>query len=236
MKLLISTPVYISNDNLLKITEEMVNSIKTKYDYQVLLVNNYCDEKFIDRIRMIGKVIDNKENCVASAVNIGLKYGIENKFDFILTCDNDIIYRHDCIDKLIDFAYTHSQYITWVATKFNDKETLETKPYDKDFRNYADFTCFLITPAKLALLKEREEKETTEPYPGFFDENYKCAYYEDVDMAHRLRKLKLDMGVTNTALYYHYGSFIKKEDIPLTMSNRENIFKNRDYFERKWHL
>jgi hypothetical protein len=73
MKILISIPVYISNDIHLEYTRKTVESIRCTHRHAVLLVVNYCDPQYLDELKKIAPIKKNpKGNILASAWNLSI--------------------------------------------------------------------------------------------------------------------------------------------------------------------
>jgi len=198
------------------------------------LINNYCAPEYLPKIKALAKVISNKENNVSSAWNLGINYGIENKFDYIIIPNNDLIFRHDAIDNLIKFAHLHPEFILWTAAEYTDMRTLEHHQPDNNFDEHPHFSCFMVSPKTIELLKQKEEG-TKEPIPGYFDTGFRIAYFEDQDMAQRIARAGFHAAKTGSALFYHFGSRTIKVDDELNKMNVRNYEDNRWYFKRKWN-
>lgn len=234
MKLIIAIPIYISNELHAEFTEGTVRSIKTCHDHEIILINNYCAPEYLPRMKALAKVIPNIDNNVSLSWNLGIDYGIEKKVDYIIIPNNDLIFRHDTVDNLIKFAYLHPEYVLWTAADHNDLRTLEIFQPGNSFDEHPCFSFFMITPKMIEILKQKEEG-TKEPIPGYFDTNYRIAYFEDQDMAHRLCRIGLRMAKTESALFYHFASRTIRTDYELLRKNIRNYEDNRHYFMRKWN-
>lgn len=233
MKILFGIAVYITNDLHLEFTEQTVQSIQTTHDYEVVLVNNYCAPEFRDRLDALGKIIPNDVNCVSSAWNKVIQYGQSNQFDFIICPNNDIIFHPQAVDNLVQFALEHPEFIMWTANQYGDLRTIKTADFTTGFDEHPHFSCWMIRPEFVTLLQAKEEG-TQEPFPGFFDENYLPAYFEDGDMHNRILRAGYKAGKTATAMFYHFGSRTIKSDTDLSIHNAATYEECRNYFKRKW--
>jgi GT2 family glycosyltransferase len=105
--------------------------------------------------------------------------------------------------------------IAWIASprpadlcsgiSWNDRQAIGPS----QLTDGADFNCFMVRPATLERF-------------GFFDPNYRPAYFEDNDYYARAI---LDGGicrVVHAAQFFHHGSLTPKAE------------KNRSYFAHKW--
>lgn len=74
---------------------------------EVIIVDNASDEVTINVLKDLElkdrvKIVYNKENYgIAKALNIGVKYAIENKFEWVLTLDNDSKVTIDMVDSML---------------------------------------------------------------------------------------------------------------------------------------
>ena len=233
MKIIVAIPVYISNELHAEFTETTIKSIQTIHKSEIILINNFCKPEFIPRMRVLAKLIYSRENNVAAAWNTGIRYGFEKKADYILIPNNDLIFHPKCIDNLIKFAKLHSEYILWTASEYTDMRTLNLAKFENSFDEHPHFSCFMISPKTIELLKAKEER-TKEPNPGFFDENFIVAYFEDGDYHQRILRAGYKAGKTASALFYHFGSRTIHVDDELYTSNKRSYEDNRAYFKQKW--
>ena len=239
MKLLITIPVYISNELHAEFTEITLKSIKTVHDYEIYLIKNYCKPEFEFQLKQLqldqlcGIITNPKGNSVPASWNLGIQTGIDKHADFIIIPNNDLIFRHDCIDNLIKFAKQHDEFVVWTATEYTDKRTLEIFEPEEGFDNHPHFSCFMLSPKTIELLKEKEVG-TKEPYPGLFDENFKMAYFEDGDYHQRILRAGYKGGRIFSALFYHFGSRTIKVDDDVDRMHIQPFEANAKYFESKW--
>jgi GT2 family glycosyltransferase len=234
MKIIIATTFYLTKDVLAEITERAVRSIKTSLDHEIILINNYCEPQYLARMEALGKVIQNKENSYAIASNMAIKYGIENKADYIIIMNNDIVLRHDAIDNLVKFAEEHPEFAVWAPHPIvTEKEDIENVATKDGFYNGPNWACFMISPKSIERLKQKEEG-TKEPFPGLFDETLRRLYFEDTDYYQRLAFAGLKTGVTYSSLFWHYGSATIKLDNEWGRTYPNYYEWNREYFKRKW--
>jgi GT2 family glycosyltransferase len=244
MKITIGIPVYITQDLHAEFTEKTVHSIKTQYEHEVIILINYCKPEFLSRMEALGTVIMNNDgNCLGSSWNEIIDYGKQNKSDYILLSNNDLIFHPDCIDNLIKFAQEHIEYSIWSAGEWKGqsheetnkaiKSNLEGIPIGEGSDDHPHFSCFMVDRYFTDILAAKEEG-TKEPKPGYFDPNIRPAYFEDGDMHERLLRADMKAGKTATALFYHYGSRTIAVDDEIDIANKQTYEKNRAYFISKW--
>lgn len=240
MKIAITFPVYIKNEDHLFFTKQTVESIKTVHDYTLILVVNYLADSMKDQFNtFVGtlpepyEVIYNPENNVSMAWNKGINYAFSKDITTVLVPNNDIVWHERCIDNLVTFINDHPEFLLWTANPYHSLRGLGSVEFNDSFDIHPGFSCFAVTAQSLNTLKEIEEK-TYEPFPGRFDENFHGAYFEDQDFHQRILRAGFDASKTASAVYYHFGSRTIKVDTELNNNNYETYEKNRNYFALKW--
>lgn len=238
MQILVSIPVYASDELHLDFTEETLNSIKSIHKHEIIIVNNYCKPELLPRLQAMSqgkaKVINNpKGNALSASWNLGIKYGLINKADYILTINNDIVFHPEAIDNLVKFAAQHKEFVLWTGAEYESLRDLQLFKPTFEFDEHPHFSCFLTGRDFNRLLAEKE-KSSQEPYPGYFDENLIPAYFEDADMHNRILRAGFKAAKTASARFYHYGSRTIKVDEELNHNNFRTYENNREYIKRKW--
>jgi GT2 family glycosyltransferase len=241
-RLLIVLSVYIKNQIHLDFTQETIASVKTVHDHEFYLVVNHLEPEFKSMLANLVypsnptkvHIVDNREgNNVSASWNMGIDYGEEQEFDYVMVPNNDIIFNHKAVDNLIDFAEKHKDAVMWTAAEHVDDETIQTADLNDLYDDHPHFSCFMVSPSSLNKLKEKEF-DNGEPYPGRFDENFKPAYFEDGDMHNRILRAGFKAYKTALSLFFHYGSRTIKSDDKLNKMNYHTYEKNRQYFISKW--
>lgn len=241
IKLGITFPIYIKNDDHLYFTKKTLESIKSSHPYEIVVVVNHLEEKYKKDLYDLGgeypilSYPDNPVgNNVSAAWNLGINLLFERGVDLILVPNNDIVMHPDCIDNLVKFwQETKDSFIIWTAAQHASLRTINSVEPGNSYDNHPGFSFFAVSKDGINKLIEKE-KETREPYPGMFDPGYKGAYFEDQDYHHRILRAGFDGGITASALYYHFGSRTIKVDAELNNLNGITYENNRRYFEKKW--
>lgn len=239
MKIAITFPVYIKNEDHLYFTKQTLETIKTLHDYKVFLIVNYLEpslEKKFDELvdsdqRIYARY--NTENNVSKAWNMGIECALKEEIPTIIIPNNDIIWHEKCIDNLVKFINDHPEFLLWTANPYHSMRGLNSVEFNDSFDIHPGFSCFAVTSQSLGKLKEIEEK-TYEPFPGRFDENFHGAYFEDQDFHQRILRVGCDAAKTASAVYYHFGSRTIKVDEELNNNNHVTYENNRNYFAQKW--
>lgn len=248
-KVLIVVPVYITYDLHIEFTRMTINSIHaarhTNHTYDIMVVSSYCGEQFKEELERMeyDHIRYNETNGVSIAWNIGTRFGVENMYNYITIVNNDIVFHQDAFDNLVAFADTHPEYVLWSGAEWKGKNSVETRreiqrglsgvTYEHSHDEHPHFSFFMISPQTVTELYEKE-KDSKEPFPGYFDENFAPAYFEDGDMHQRILFHKYKAANYAGALFYHYGSRTINIDSDLNARNRQTYERNREYFERKW--
>lgn len=231
---MVGVPVYISNPLHLEFTRKTIESLESKHELKILIINNYCKPEFKDELEDLdGILINSRENNLSAAWNTVIKEGMGDDYDYFLIINNDLIFRPDTIDNLVDFAEKHPEFLMWTAAEHSNLRTLNSVKPRKSFDHYPHFSAFMVS-SKLVAELEKKEAGTEEPFPGYFDENFKPAYMEDNDMHNRILRAGYQAAKTASALFYHYGSRTIKVDEDLNRKNKATHRKCREYFVEKW--
>lgn len=229
MNLTVSIPIYLSDPLHADFTRQTIDSITTKHSYQIQVVVNHTSDKFAPFLKQLQELPhltltkNPKGNQLAAAWNLGLKQGIQNKSDYILIINNDILFHPKAIDNLVLFAQDRPEYLLWTGCEWPDMRTLSQATWDNSFDQHPHFSCFMITTRTVDTV-------------GYFDENLQGAYFEDNDYHTRLLLSGHKAAKTTTARFYHYGSRTANIDDRLRAINKANYQKNRKYLEKKWGL
>jgi len=182
---------------------------------------------------MLKKIIyiKNKKNKgVAKAWNQGIKKAIENSCNYFLISNNDIIFRKDSIDNLLQFIKkTNYGMATSIDTKrcFNqDPFTFKLK--DEEWAGLC-WSCFML------------QKWTIDKV-GYFDENY-WSYLEDTDFEHRLNLAGIEKKSTfKSVILHNEGASGRGNNWKLGEVNSEaELFqlayiRNKNYFANKFKV
>jgi len=152
---------------------------------------------------------------ISGGYNLGMKYGIKEKADYILIANNDISVDPTMITKLAEymennpktgiampkiFHYYGNRKRLWCTgakwrqfpprVKMTDVDVIDSNKYSKPFEiEYAPSCCLLI---------RREAIEKV----GYFDTNY-FFYNDDWDYSDRMRKMEYSIRYVPSAKMWH---------------------------------
>ena len=216
--------VIIINWKKYELTLNCIDSVlKSSYkNFKIILIDNESQKSFPYEINQSEKIqiITNENNeGFSKANNQGIKYSVENGFDYVLLLNNDTIIKNDLIDCLIQQSTTLNQKIIqplilnydgskiWNAGgKINNFfGTFQTLEKGKDFKNfkinraYTDWFTGCCVLIKLEIFN----------HVGYFDERF-FAYYEDVDYSIRLKKMGYSIALMTNSYLQHYESASSK--------------------------
>lgn len=172
--------------------------------------------KSVDHV-VLPIIIPNWEKNMGVSVgwNIGIKKAIEEDCAYALVCNDDIELGPKTIHKLIDGILDGYDLVTPVNTKNQAAADLP------EYQENPDFACFMIRPAQFV------EKF------GNFDIQFSPAYFEDNDMAYRI-KLAGGKAVCRTdAGMLHHGSVTQNWGGGQVVTG--SMFeRNQGYYVSKW--
>lgn len=153
---------------------------------------------------------------VSAGWNIGIEQAIYHRCDVVVIANDDIEFYIDTIRKLVTTIW-YGTYDLVTALNARDEEVAETIAFDEE----PDFSCFAIKP-----------EEFTERF-GHFDENFTPAYFEDNDMAYRVKIAGGKYGRRLDAGMYHKGSVTQNWGGGQVVTG-PMFESNRAYYESKW--
>jgi hypothetical protein len=156
------------------------------------------------------------ERTVAGAWNEGCGLAVASGSDCIAIVANDTRLEPTCLDRLA------LSILTGVADLCSGISRQDHHAIDaSQLRDGTDFSCFMMSPATLERF-------------GFFDPNYRPAYFEGDDYYARVVLGGGSCRVVHDAQFFHHGSLTTKADAEMAHHVRYWFEKNRNYFTRKW--
>jgi GT2 family glycosyltransferase len=204
MKLAIVMPVVLQTEALLALTQEAVSHLRSRHTTVLYVVCNRLHVRVPQilqsdlQARFRGQVVvvhePGVERSVAGAWNKGCELALADGADYVVIVANDTRLREDCLDKLIEFGERGVADL-WSAISFNNRNQIDPN----ETADGADFSCFMIRPGTL----QRH---------GFFDPNYRPAYFEDNDYYGRVVLGGGECRVVHGAQFFHHGSMTVRED------------------------
>lgn len=230
--------------NLSNYVLDLIRTIYTKYSYHIYLIDNNSDPETKKKLAHLDEreyitIIYNKTNVgCASAWNQGIKIAMSrNNIDYAVVLNNDILLHNDCIDNMIaeikagGFLFVSGIDVCKECAKPFDILDLKI-PFQHFIVDAPEFSCYTLNIKLLEIVEDKEKD--FEEYPGFFDQKYYPAYFEDNDFHYRLKLSGMRAVKTNTALYYHYGSRTIKENEEVGHISNIYYLTNKQRYIEKW--
>ncbi len=228
MFLAVIIPVYLTTEEHRRNTAATVESLHTSHPHRIFLLVNRGEgyEKELDAIRArrgdeAELVFNHEPQCVAATWNQGLALAAAAGVDRCLILNNDIVLKRNCPDRLLAFADRHPEFILVSGVGHHDLATLENAPEQEDWNLGADYSCFLTGPD---LVREM----------GPFDDNFRPAYFEDLDMHRRIFLSGRRTASFGGARFYHHTARTTAGDPALRATGDANFARNLAYYTRKW--
>jgi GT2 family glycosyltransferase len=178
-RIAIVTVLYVTSPKHRSFAIETLKHFKSsKHELVNIGVVNRLDTKFTPGlVELYDHIIQNTQNCLSKAWNIGIDYALKQGFDYVLCPNLDVVSRRDTIDSLIDLALQYPDALMWCPTELTgDKKALREFKADPNISlvpQSHSFSYFMIDKRLFAEV-------------GRFDEDFIPAYFEDWDMRDRI--------------------------------------------------
>jgi hypothetical protein len=226
MRLGIVMPVVLQNEVMLAASVQAAVSMRAAASARLFVVCNrlsVCSAEQLQRaiaVNFAGRVEvvyqPYVERSVAGAWNEGCRLAVASGSECIAIVANDTRLEPTCLDHLA------SSILTGVADmccgiSWNDHQAIDAS----QVTDGADFSCFMILPATLARF-------------GFFDPNYRPAYFEGDDYYARVILGGGACRVVHAAQFFHHGTLTTKADAEMAHHVQYWFENRREYFARKW--
>lgn len=243
--------IILVNYNGAEDTIECVKSIKKnekKIDYEIVVVDNKSTDDSVEKLRGIKDIIliESEENLgFAKGNNLGIKYAMENNFDYILLLNNDTVVEVDSIFKLQQFI-EQDKGLGIVAPRimyYSDRnlinycgghiDWLRCIAIHENYRNEFNenspksFETEFITGCCMLIKNEVINDVGTLPEEYFM-------YYEDVDYCIQVKNKGYKLAVNTDSVIYHKVSVSSGgENSPFCIKwgNRNRLIFIRKYQE-----
>lgn len=226
VKIGIGAAVYISNDEHLRFAKETIESIQSKeHELEFCFVVNYLAKaEYREYLESIGTVMDNNENIVSRSWNRAIEFLLDTECDYVIVPNLDLVFKSTLVDNLVRFSQgTPDEVVLWTALPWGELESIEEAVEGEGAPETPHFSCFMV---------DGELFRTV----GKFDENFKAAYNEDLDMHYRIKLAgKVALGFEG-ARFFHQGGGSRtiKSDPVLERRNHITHNSNDIYFRAKW--
>lgn len=162
------------------------------------------------------EVICDKERSVAGAWNRGIQLAIEAGFTTFMVTAVDVAMTVSTINSLIRFKEAHPEVDMYSSFDMNTDYACQ----ESDFEG-SDFSCIMFNSDVISR-------------HGWFDREYKPAYFEDNDYATRVVLGGGQLRIVKDAVHDHQGSMTIKLDSEMAHHVRHWFEINRKRFLDKW--
>lgn len=155
---------------------------------------------------------------VSECWNEGVTTAFSEGCRLLIIMANDVIPEPECLQNLVEFMATNKDVdiASGAAVNLNDVPVGDDRVSDG-----CDFSCFIL------------KRKTIEKF-GYFDPNYRVAYFEDNDYMARIWRAGGIGKVVHQARFHHVKSQTIARDPDQAAHVRAWFEKNRSYFVRKW--
>lgn len=205
-------PVHVANEEILKLTQEAIASLKLVEDVPVIIIDN-GSEMGGGYLRFVSHIyIRNKENLgFAKAVNQGLKVVDD---EYVAIVNNDIRVSPNWLQVANDVLLEPKTYSCHPRmTEYDIPFDYGTDTVYKGKERWCQGSFFVLRRLE----------------PIFYDEEYLNSY-DDWDFFQQIRSKGYKTAYTDKACFQHAHSTTQK----LIPQREDNNFKNREYFKKKW--
>lgn len=229
MKIGVGAAVYISNSVHAKLARETIASITSeKHDIEFCFwLNAPVDDSVREILHAAGHIHANEENNVSRGWNRAINCLLEDRCSYVLVPNLDIVIKQGSLDALVDHAEGNPEAVLWTMTPWSFRERLgvnpglEEAPLNNATNPHPHFSCFMVDDRLFELV-------------GPFDEAFKPAYNEDLDMHWRIQLAGFSAVQYEGARFYHVGSATIRNDKELAAANSITHGQLNAYFIRKW--
>ena len=242
---MINTLVIIPNYNKLDLLKKCLYHLDNQTDknFSVFIVDNGSDE---ETVRYIKEVCDENKNyynsCLdkntgfAFASNVGLKYAIENNYEYSILLNNDCFVDVDSIKNLKNKIDIDKNYFAVNPLMISYKDNSLIDDFGDSY-NLLGFQFQNKTAHKVSSVNKDEmvfsacggasiyRNEILKKI-GLLDEQFFC-YLEDIDLSYRANLYGYKIITSYKAKAYHVGSATsgsKYNDFKVKISARNNIY------------
>lgn len=197
---------------------DCVSSLKSKYDIETFIIPNYRDPR----------------PSLSDSWNEGISAAAKKWCDYVLIVNDDTVLAPWTIDHLVDFMRARGsngmqdwalitgkdvRHSVFSAHHMLTMEAPEFKP--REVQQNPDFACFMLMPELIEDI-------------GWFDTNFKPAYFEDNDYNMRITTAGFKSGFLHSAWFYHYGSQTQNNTGNESVVTPPLFEANRSYYIDKW--
>ena len=229
MKIGVAAAVYITNERLFEFAKETLDSISSE-EHEIITcgwMNAPLLPEYEGPFTARGHLHPNDDNNVSRAWNRGIDCLLRQEADYVFVPNLDIVVQAGALDRLVEAATKNVDPILMTMAnwhyRWNTPEApgIDEAPVHDNWVPYPHFSAFMVD--------HRLFEEV-----GPFDENFRPAYNEDLDMHWRIRRAGKEALQYEGARFYHHGSRTIGEDNELRNKNEHSHAALNAYFVQKW--
>lgn len=229
-------------------TKNCIESIKTKYEYRILLIdNNSTDETKEEAGKLVSDRFSHLRNDVslscAASWNVGIQDGFDRGYEYCLVLNNDILLHPEAIDRLVERFWPKGYDMelqrpngeaNLVMVTMHDikseceksEDIFNKNPEDKKDcpeSEHPHYSAFMINKVYWDKI-------------GPFDEEFYPAYFEDNSSHYKIKLARLKAICLPTATFYHFGSRTQNEALGWNnpVVTGPAFERNRDVYVKMW--
>jgi len=235
MKLIISCAVI----NNLKYTKFFLESIVCSYPYEIFIIDNGSTDDTPNFLKKwgINHIRYNENRGFSYAYNDAIDYALKGDNNLLLFCGNDIVFRPDSINYLVE-ALLNTGFEMFCGNEVLNKEILqENEEAVENFKYKFSFDEPVYTKLQYSrggmnhscIIRQKSVFDKV----GYYDVNFYPAYFEDNDYARRCDLAGVKYGTVDSAVFYHFWSRSIHEG-GLRELNDRRFSLNAQYYITKW--
>lgn len=219
--------VFICNFNGRDWVIKCINSLlqQTEKDYDVYVVDNASTDGTVEAVKnTFGDgvcCLSNPENLGgAGGFDRGLKYGLEQDYEYIVLLDNDIVLEEHCLENMKAYLDQHLD-VGIVGSKVM---VMDNPNMIQDYGNYLDFNiyrekngyawkedsdelpevneCDYVPSCAIMIRSSMLRVSGTMPADNFI-------YYDDIELSHKMRLHNWKVVALSDVKVWHKGGFNK---------------------------
>ena len=228
MKIGVALAIYVTNDQLYAHAKETLESIQSA-KHQIITCgweNAALKSEYQGIFTERGHYHSNDENNVSRAWNRGINCLLGAGCDLVFVPNLDIRVKSGSVDAMVD-AIQDAPGILWTMANWHylqdtaEAPGIENAPLHHNWVPYPHFSAFFVDERLFEMV-------------GPFDENFRPAYNEDLDMHWRIRRAGQEALQYEGARFYHHGSRTIGYDHDLRARNELSHSALNAYFVQKW--
>lgn len=187
------------------------------------------------------------ENGGAGGFALGIKYAIDQNYDYVWTLDDDGYPDLRCLETLLEFMRIYNLEISCPLSLSQEDPSLTANPYIFGIRKITSVSKIQRRPIWLGKVQFYNGVLVSKKVIELIGLPKKELFLrgDEMDFYYRAKKSRLKMGLVTRSLYHHpsgASEFANSQTsimgvvIPVTEKKRYYQFRNRGYLIRKYHL